>query len=1640
MKRRKLLSLFLAISMVASVAVTPVYAAPKEENAAAAEKVAADEKEDVAGETVTGGKKKVVAEKATKKEAKKTKNKIGKYKFDMSQFDLSIHVNEMKPDKKVKVDKKDPMIAAVSEELDGIEVLAEDGKKVGLTDEQKGTVLDMYQKYLTYWTEHADILGVQLPFYLSYNDNKEDGLGILGEMLVLANVSVEDVRNGNYSYDDLTGMIMNFMYGDMLGIEYYGGTLKQKRDEALNIVQKSGAKTLVQKMLVLNDWLARQDSFDMSYIMNSGKEEPVMVAENPKDHPHKRDVYNVIYPVYEKQIHDQFYNQFYEGIKADLVQKFYEKAIWQGVYQSTYDQIVGQAGAEPETPTDPEVPETQVEGEVDPNADAAAKAQADKFMEDNKGAIAADAPGFVKKAFGEEAAAQMAVQADGFIQMAETEGVEVDPVNAPGVKMTIAQLTDQTMDTQTGLPNVPPELSDKTANELIPIFAKQAADGLTNGILNYWEGNHFGALAEGKSVCLGYAKAFAWLMQCMSPEIYGKNGAGTDMTVASNWRTAKELYYDENGNLDTSKNYNVDLVRITFNAKVTMYGEVQPDFNSDHFWNAVQVDGKWYYVDPCYTDTYSEVMVRDRVEMDGYINHMYFMFSHSAAAELYDGYYSQIKTLYADKATYRDYEKSWMSRIKSDTLTDGKNFYYVYDSMDMIQMNNEYNNNNNYEDMDTDSELKLVRHAITNTDAGDKGDTDYTALIEFNHKVNEKDEDDDTTVARVLNKEGKYEDNKLLTDLFAKYKEQRTIYPSINITAALYNNKLYFNLSNYILSYDLSTCEVKVVKEYTTVYGTRDKSVAFGGMAFSMNETSGGFKVENHPIAAMSLKEDGKLHVSIATNFAYISGKDAHNSDDKGSFGYEYEESNFNARYNNYMNDENGMAEQMGYTKEINDNDEFMWVANFVGTENMSTLEKAEVEIDEDFVVPMCDHHFVKFEEEYYTKTNGKWNTGHCYVCPECGYAVDNPIKPKNNAPQEVQDQYKEDKERYDEAAAKAGHKYIPTDAKWSEDSTQVTFKEIKCSSVCPDRATTMDCLLGDEKIGIKFKEAMTLDAKVVRTEGTCTEGAKVYYEATTETKEGYKITATNKVELAPGMHTYTGDFDWKEATDESATVPYTATVSNVKCSICGDERENVDAPTVAKSDKSYAPTCEEDGADIYVATSVIKDADGKEIGRCIGEKKVPIKALGHKYGDPIVEWTAEKDESGKVVKYTKATATLPCTNDGCTHTIVVVDEELERILKNNASCTEGGICYYEATFEFGVEGVETYTAKSEDVEVGANGHDYAEPVFTWLSGNAECKATFKCVQGDDTKVVDCKVTSKTTKATLTEDGKITYTATCDFNGKTYEGTTKTIIPYPQTLKLSATHFNYDKTEKKPNVIVTGSDGKAIPTSNYEVSFNDSEGRIVYATYHVYVTFKGDQYEGEKTLTYEIGPTNPKTYNVMLYGYDDAEITWTPVKGVTGYKVYYKKYGGSKYYQIGTTTATSFRRENLADGERYTFKIMPYKTMKDKTTGKINDLEGAGIAKSIYAMKKVATPKVTRSGNYVKVSWTNIEGEGGYQISKSTSSTGTSIVSTWQTSTGSSKNISATKGKTYYYKVRAYKIQNGKKIYAPWSTAVKFKR
>ena len=1309
MKRKmmKFLSLFLSVSMAINMFTVPVFAAPEDESAATEQSAVIEddavenvengtEQEDVSNGTESDADaapaeetpadetpaeetpEAAEPEEAPKRETISVEESYKAFTVNVNDIEISVDGEGVvllgAGEEPAEVDTNSPTISVVEEELSNIKVLNDEGESVVLTEEQIQTIVYMYNQYLTQWKENANLLGVQTPFFLQYNDNGEDGLGTLGEMLVLAGYTVDQVRSGEYSYDDLIGMIQNFYYADQFGIQYYGAQIAEARDEVLNKVEKSGAKTLVQKMLVINDWLAHKATFDMSYIMNMGEDEPVMVAQNPQKHERYDDVYNTMHDVYEKQITKQFHDQIYAGVVAQLRQQYYEGAIrnivTEGYKSQVRQSVINQAT---ENGSTEEEAEAAADAYMEENADqieAEASASAEDFMTENADAISKDAAGFVETNFGPDVATQVSAGADEFIADAEENGVEVDPENAPGYKMTVEELTQQTMANEKIVDLDGDGENDTTANDAISIYADQAAQGLTNGILGAWEGNHIGILSGyNTGVCCGYAKAFAYLVQYMMPEKYGVNGAGTDMSVASNWKTADQLYYDADGNLDIGKDYVVDLVRITFKTSVTMYGEENQDFNSDHFWNAVKVDGQWYYIDPCYIDVYTEVMSRDRVEMDGNLNNMYFMFSHSTAAEMYDGYMGGdgIKTLYADAATDKSYEDSWYARISSNAYFDENYFYYLYDSSDMFglmrEMNPDSSSGTDYEKFMemTNAEYKLVRHAISSNDVVEGGaDSDYEALIEFNHKVSE-DDDDDTTVARV-NVNGKMVENELLTELFAQFKAESEIYPSIAISTALYGGKLYFNLSNCILSYDLSSGDVVKVKEYNTVYGARDNTKAFGGMAFSVVDSADGatHTIENHPIASMTIKDDGKMYVSIATNFAYISGKDPHDCTDSKSngYGYKFEESNYNSNYSTYFDMDEISAEygEIDSDSQDNDNDEFMWSAVFVDTLNMSHLAGGSHSYSEVTVEPFCgrdgftenrctecgaieadsrvvdegsacDHHYIHFVEEYYTKDDDdNWNTGDCYVCTICGSAVSEPVKPTKND-QESQEDFEErqaayevEKAEYDAIVKSAGHVYTSSSVDsvtWNTDeSGSIVSATVAANThmVCdPCEGKELD-VLQEEVTSVDLEEEVTLNDIDKKATGKCEEGLTVTYTATGTTEAGTKLSASKTEKTEAGGHDLKGKFNWEK---NQTTHEATATSVQVTCTRdCGTEFV-VDEPTTVKDEaQSKAATRKEEGVNVFTATAVVKDQEGNEVGKVTDTVKMPIPALGNPFED----------------------------------------------------------------------------------------------------------------------------------------------------------------------------------------------------------------------------------------------------------------------------------------------------------------------------------------------------------------------------------------------------------------------------------------
>lgn len=168
----------------------------------------------------------------------------------------------------------------------------------------------------------------------------------------------------------------------------------------------------------------------------------------------------------------------------------------------------------------------------------------------------------------------------------------------------------------------------------------------------------------------------------------------------------------------------------------------------------------------------------------------------------------------------------------------------------------------------------------------------------------------------------------------------------------------------------------------------------------------------------------------------------------------------------------------------------------------------------------------------------------------------------------------------------------------------------------------------------------------------------------------------------------------------------------------------------------------------------------------------------------------ATVSEDGTVTAISAGNATITATAaDGsgisASCTLTVTHGNMVQTPKKDATCTVDGteeywtceICGKHFEDERG-----TIPTTPEENKIQATGHSYGEPVWNWSEDGKTCTVTFTCEKDETHKETPkVKITSAVkTPATCTEAGVTTYTATVEFNGKTYTDT-KDLADIPAT-------------------------------------------------------------------------------------------------------------------------------------------------------------------------------------------------------------------------------------------------------------------
>lgn len=229
------------------------------------------------------------------------------------------------------------------------------------------------------------------------------------------------------------------------------------------------------------------------------------------------------------------------------------------------------------------------------------------------------------------------------------------------------------------------------------------------------------------------------------------------------------------------------------------------------------------------------------------------------------------------------------------------------------------------------------------------------------------------------------------------------------------------------------------------------------------------------------------------------------------------------------------------------------------------------------------------------------------------------------------------------------------------------------------------------------------------------------------------------------------------------------------------------------------AATCEEDGNKEYYTCSVcnklFKDVDGKNP---IELKDTIVKATGHKWGEPTYKWA---DDNSSV------TATRVCEHDSKHVETETATAKLS--VSKAATCEKDGTVTYTASFEKN-KAFETQT--KENVKIAALGHTWGAPEFSWDKDYSKATVTRTCTHDSShTESEDAKVTGMITVPTDKVAGKIEYTATVTFDGKTF-----TDVKSKPIAKAGTKGYNFTV---KPNAWVKNSRnslGFTVKRSSYD--------------------------------------------------------------------------------------------------------------------------------------------------------------------------------------------------------------------------------
>lgn len=258
---------------------------------------------------------------------------------------------------------------------------------------------------------------------------------------------------------------------------------------------------------------------------------------------------------------------------------------------------------------------------------------------------------------------------------------------------------------------------------------------------------------------------------------------------------------------------------------------------------------------------------------------------------------------------------------------------------------------------------------------------------------------------------------------------------------------------------------------------------------------------------------------------------------------------------------------------------------------------------------------------------------------------------------------------------------------------------------------------------------------------------------------------------------------------------------------------------------------------------------------------------------------------------------------------------------------------------------------------------------------------------------------------------------------------------YSGTISMSLKISNipnqiYRGYDVSPSVTVTNGGTVLTEGTDYTVSYQNNSG-IGTATVNV---FGAGIYDGyiNLTKTFNIVPDTVQNMQISKAGTNTVDLSWSPVSGADGYTVQIFKNG--KWVSVGNFVGTSAQISGLLPGSVNYVHIAAYASSNGKTyIGNYN------TAVKIETTVGAINPRVSAyANNFVTLTWNKQTAANGYEVFKYDASSKKYVLykNITNPNTNTCKVTGLASNKKYYFKVRAYQIDDSEKTYAPFGAVV----